>query len=102
MRRLRQSEHGKRPRSKGTGADEEEQYDDLSERNHLLAGFNPENDYPILLSRGILREHAHIIGDTGSGKTALGITPLVAQLIGRPHTSVVIIDLKGDMALFEA
>jgi len=93
MKRLRESRHGWRDGRK---------HHPSPETDHLLAGFSVENDYPILLSREILREHAHITGDTGSGKTALGITPLVAQLIGRPHTSVVIIDLKGDMALFEA
>lgn len=74
----------------------------VRECDHLFFGCNPVVDYPILMDRRILHEHAHITGDTGSGKTALGIAPLAAQLIGLPHTSVVIIDLKGDAALFEA
>lgn len=73
----------------------------VRERDHLLLGINPEGDYPVLLDRDILSEHAHLTGDSGSGKSALGIAPLVAQLIGRPNCSVVILDLKGDMALFE-
>ncbi len=74
----------------------------VRECDHLFLGCNPVVDYPILMDRRILNEHAHITGDTGSGKTALGIAPLVAQLVGLPNTSVVIIDLKGDLALFEA
>ncbi|MBX3394330.1 MAG: TraM recognition domain-containing protein [Phycisphaerae bacterium] len=73
----------------------------VREADHLFLGFNPEADYPVLLDARILAEHAHITGDSGSGKSALGIAPLVAQLIGRPQSSVVIIDLKGDPALFE-
>ncbi|GMU82433.1 MAG: hypothetical protein AMXMBFR47_23040 [Planctomycetota bacterium] len=73
----------------------------VREADHLFLGFNPEADYPVLLDARILSEHAHITGDTGSGKSALGIAPLMAQLIGRPDSSVVIIDLKGDPALFE-
>lgn len=85
--RLQASEHGpKRSR----------------ECDHLLVGYSLENDYPILLSRDILHEHAHITGDSGSAKTALGLAPLVAQLVGRPNTSVLILDLKGDKALFHA
>lgn len=71
------------------------------ERDLLLVGFNAFADYPVLLERGILGEHAHIMGDSGSGKSSLGLAPLMAQLIGRPHTSVVVLDLKGDRALFE-
>lgn len=71
------------------------------ERDHLFLGINPDSDYPVLLDRDILKEHAHLTGDSGSGKSALGIAPLMAQLIGRPNCSVVILDLKGDMALFE-
>ena len=37
-----------------------------------------------------------------SGKTALGVTPLVTQLIRRANNPVVVIDLKGDNALFQA
>ena len=72
------------------------------ERDLLLVGFSVHGDYPVLLERGILSEHGHITGDSGSGKSSLGIAPLIAQLIGRPDTSVVVLDLKGDRALFEA
>lgn len=73
----------------------------VRENEQLFLGFNPSADYPILLDPAILAEHAHITGDSGSGKSTLGIAPLVTQLIGRPDTSIVILDLKGDPALFE-
>lgn len=72
----------------------------VSERDHLWLGTSATNDYPILLSRRILSEHAHILGSSGSGKTALGLAPLMTQLIRLADSSVVIIDLKGDNALF--
>jgi hypothetical protein len=72
------------------------------ERELILVGFNATHDYPVLIEKPVLNEHVHIMGDSGSGKTALGMAPLLAQLIGRPKTSVVVLDLKGDSALFEA
>jgi len=75
--------------------------DVLRESDHLWLGVNPQADYPVLLHRNILHEHAHITGDTGSGKTSLGLMPLIVPLIRRGDCSVLIIDLKGDMALFE-
>lgn len=84
-----------------------------TERESLWLGTHADADYPILLDRTVLQEHAHILGDSGSGKTALALAPMAAQLIrmaGRdarlpasennPHSSIVIIDLKGDLALF--
>ena len=72
------------------------------EQEHLWLGVHAEAGYPILLHKNILREHGHMVGDTGSGKTALGLAPLVVQLIQRGDSAVVVIDLKGDMAMFEA
>ena len=83
--------------------------DPCSLRNHLWLGTSALNDYPVFLNRSILHDHAHILGDTGSGKTSLGLSPLVAQLIrltasrdGQPgdRHSIVIIDLKGEPAFF--
>ena len=71
------------------------------EREHLWLGVHAEDDFPVLLHRDILSEHAYLVGDTGSGKTALGIIPLVSQLIRMNEAAVVIIDLKGDSALFQ-
>ncbi|MBK8183336.1 MAG: ATP-binding protein [Candidatus Competibacteraceae bacterium] len=42
-----------------------------------------------------------LMGDSGSGKTALGRAPLLAQLISLQDSAVVVIDLKGDMPLFQ-
>jgi len=72
----------------------------VRESEHLWLGTSTVNDYPVLLDRGILGEHAHILGSTGSGKTAIGLSPLIAQLIRHRDASVVVIDLKGDPALF--
>lgn len=74
---------------------------DPLEAQHLWLGYSREADYPVLLHREILTEHVHILGGTGAGKTSRGITPLISQVIG-PDSSVVVLDLKGDMALFEA
>ena len=79
-------------------------------RDHLWLGTNWENDYPILLDRRVLHDHAWILGDSGAGKTSRGLAPLAAQLIRLAHVrnrdpedtahSVVIIDLKGERSLF--
>lgn len=71
------------------------------EKEHLWLGTHAVHDYPILLDREILKEHTYIVGDSGSGKTALGISPLMSQLIRMGDDAVVIIDLKGDNALFQ-
>ncbi len=72
------------------------------EGEHLWLGVHTYDDYPVLLHRNILGEHAHILGDTGSGKTALGVAPLLVQLIRRADRPVIVLDLKGDNALFQA
>lgn len=71
------------------------------ERKHLLLGRALEGDYPVLLDRALLHQHAHLVGDSGSRKTSLGIAPTIAQLIASNDNSVVVLDLKGDRALFE-
>lgn len=83
---------------------------DAIEKDSLFVGMHSAGGYPVLAHRSMLREHGHILGDTGSGKTAIGIAPMVTQLIrmaGRDNltrnaeqSSVVILDLKGDPALF--
>lgn len=76
--------------------------EDELEREHLFLGTSEVGDYPILLHREILNQHAHILGDSGASKTALVMGPQATQLIARADSTVVIIDLKGDRALFES
>lgn len=81
----------------------------VREAEHFFVGVEPRAGFPVLLDRGLLSEHAYFVGDSGSGKTSLGIMPLLIQLIrghadGKGATTpcppIVIIDLKGDPALF--
>lgn len=74
---------------------------DKLEREHILLGVSESGDYPILVHREIHDQHGHILGDTGASKTALGFAPQVTQKIARGDSTVVVIDLKGDKALFE-
>lgn len=76
----------------------------VKENEHLFVGFETTMGFPVLLPKALFHEHAYIVGDSGSGKTALGVMPLLMQLIrsgteGEKHP-LVIIDLKGDSALF--
>ena len=75
------------------------------ERDHLYLGRNCWSDAPVLIPHQLLQSHAHILGDSGSGKTSLGLVPLITQLIRKREASVVVFDLKGspkDRALFES
>jgi hypothetical protein len=75
---------------------------DKLEREHLFIGASETGDYPILVHRDIYDQHGHILGDSGASKTALAMGPQATQLIARGDSTVVIIDLKGDKALFES
>ena len=55
-----------------------------------------EDGSPILVPRKIFREHAHFLGDTGAGKTSLGLMPLLEQLVARGDCSVIAEDMKAD------
>ncbi len=57
----------------------------IDERNHLFLGIEPSATHPVLLDRVILSEHLHVTGESGSGKTSLGLMPILLQLI-RGHT----------------
>ena len=86
----------------------------VQEKNHLFLGVDPTADFPVLLDRSLLAEHAYLVGDSGSGKTSLGLMPLLIQLIRgdtdghgqtddsdlSPPPPIVVLDLKGDPALF--
>ncbi len=51
---------------------------------------------PVIINRALFWEHVHILGNSGSGKSSMRLTPLVEQTIGFGDTSLVFIDLKGD------
>ena len=69
---------------------------DPVERDSLFMGRIAHDGSPLLLPRKLLREHAHFLGDSGSGKTSLGLAPLLEQLAAMGDCSVVAIDLKAD------
>jgi len=69
---------------------------DAIEKESLLLGVNAHDDSPVIVPRSVFREHAHLLGDSGSGKTSLGIASLLTQFIRFGDCSVVVIDLKGD------
>lgn len=66
------------------------------EREHVLLGLHAEYGYPILLHKKLLREHVHVLGGSGSGKTSRIINPLETQLIRGDDGAVVVIDLKAE------
>ncbi len=66
------------------------------ERESLFLGRLDLDGSPLLVPRTIFREHAHLLGDRGSGKTARGLLPLAEQLLADGMSSLLVIDLKGD------
>jgi hypothetical protein len=74
----------------------------VRESDHIFIGQENQFGAPVLLHRALLNEHCYIVGDSGSGKTSLGIMPMLIQLIRSPGTAdpIIILDLKGDSALF--
>ncbi len=76
---------------------------DARERESLFLGTNAYDGMPVIVPRSVFNEHAHLLGDSGSGKTSLGMTTLINQLIQFGDSSLVVIDLEADdLALFEA
>jgi type IV secretory pathway TraG/TraD family ATPase VirD4 len=72
------------------------------EKDGIWLGFHQTLGFPILVPAELVGEHMHILGGSGSGKTGLGIMTLVNQLIKRNDGPVIIIDGKGDPALFQS
>lgn len=69
---------------------------DRIERRSILHGHVVADGSPVLIPREVHQEHCHALGDSGSGKTALFLCPLIEQLVGFGDCSVVVLDLKGD------
>lgn len=68
----------------------------------ILIGCSAVNQSPVVIPQSVIREHVHFLGDTGSGKSTLGLSPLIAQLLASGDCSVIVLDLKGDdQSLFE-
>lgn len=69
-------------------------------QNHVYLGTQALMDYPVFLHTGLLENHAQVLGASGGGKTSVGLSPLITQLIRRGTEPIVVLDLKGDMSLF--
>lgn len=72
------------------------------ERNAIYAGRKHPGGFPVFIDEKLLREHMHVIGPPGTGKTSLVLEGYIRQFIRRNNGPVVIIDCKGDMGLFNA
>ena len=76
----------------------------------LLVGYSPVSGEPLFVPREVFHEHAYTTGPSGSGKTSGALMPIFIQLLrGSDETEgaeagesppMLIIDLKGDTALF--
>jgi hypothetical protein len=66
------------------------------EKDSIFLGTNSSDDTPILVPRKVFREHAHVLGDSGAGKTSMGLMPLITQLMRFSDCSIIVIDLKAD------
>lgn len=69
---------------------------DPVERDSIFLGRVVEDGMPVLVPKKIFTEHAHGLGDSGSGKTSLFLCPLIEQLAASGDCSVIVIDLKAD------
>lgn len=88
--------------------------EERSPAQHLLLGYEPQSATPVFIARPLLHAHAHVVGATQTGKTSAALIPLVTQLIRGsdespapgnlvgPPPPILIIDLKGDFALFNS
>ena len=92
--------------------DRQQQADDPEVRASFFLGLQQPNKLPLFLPRSLLADgHMHVRGMTGSGKTSATLLPVALQVLrgynderGQPASPspLVIIDLKGDAALFHA
>ena len=69
---------------------------DPVEKQSLYLGRIVADSSPVLVPRKIFSEHAHGLGDSGSGKTSLFLCPIIEQLVNSGDCSVIVLDLKAD------
>jgi len=65
------------------------------ERRSYYMGRVLADGSPLLVPREVFGEHAHFLGDSGSGKTSMGLLPFMEQTILFGDISLVGIDLKS-------
>ncbi len=66
------------------------------EKNAYFWGFVAADNSPILIDRSVFLQHVHFLGNSGSGKTAIGLGPTIEQSIRFGDISCFVIDLKAD------
>jgi hypothetical protein len=69
---------------------------DPTERSSIYLGRVVSDGSPVLVPRRIFEEHAHGLGDSGSGKTSLFLCPIIEQLVMAGDCSVIVLDFKAD------
>ncbi len=65
------------------------------QRESLFLGQVAADGTPILFNRSNF-QHMHFLGAPGSGKTSMGLMPLLEQLVSFGDTTTIVIDLKAD------
>lgn len=69
--------------------------DQTESRSYYMARVVADGS-PFIVPREVFREHAHFLGDSGTGKTSLGLAPWIEQTVAFGDSSVVVVDLKAD------
>ncbi len=69
---------------------------DPVEKDSLFIGNIVADGSPLLVPRAVFESHAHYLGDSGSGKTSMGLAPTTEQLVSRGNCSLIYVDLKAD------
>ena len=69
---------------------------DIRERQSIYLGRVVADGSPALVPRKVFYEHAHALGDSGSGKTSLFLCPVMEQLAMTGPCSMIGVNLKAD------
>ena len=69
---------------------------DRTERDSVYHGRVVADGSPVYVPRAVYGEHAHGLGDSGSGKTSLFLCPIIEQLVTFGDCSLIVLDLKAD------